>query len=262
MPGGRRRAIGSGPRLRRRRFRRKYTRRVGAIPPEQEDRFAEHRGAQRGDRARTASALDQPDQAHRSLAALRHRRPAKVRGDRQRLRAERLVAPKLDRHGRPSAKHRARRRIDRCAARTVPVERLEIEAACSQPEDPAPDRARHDTPPLRDAGLRSAAQDHFADRIEDDLDADDPARQRIPGQDSLAVPAALAARQRHLQRHVVHAGLELTLDAAASQPEVTAAARGASTAGQDLVASVLDDRRVLATFEIEYEDHVLMTAPG
>jgi hypothetical protein len=144
----------------------------------------------------------------------------------------------------------------------VPVERLEIETACPQPEDPAPERARHDAPPLRDAGLGSFAQDHLADRIEDELDADDPARQRITGQDALAVLAAPAARQRELQRHAVDAGLELALDPAASQPEVAAAARGTPTAGEDLVAGALDDRRVLATLDLEYEDHVLLTAPG
>lgn len=143
----------------------------------------------------------------------------------------------------------------------MPVERLEIEAACAQPEDPAPDRARHDAPPLRDAGLRSAAHD-LADRTEDDLDADDLARQRIAGQHALAVPAPPAARQRHLQPHAVRAGRELSLDPTARQREVAAVARGTPTAGEDFVAGALDGRRVLATFDVEYEDHVLLTAPG
>jgi len=240
----------------------KYTRRVGPVPPEQEDRFAEHRGAQRGDRTHTTGALDQPDQAHTSLAALRHRGPAEVRRDRQRRRAERTVATQLDRHGRPPMQHGARRRIDRCVACAMPVEPIEVEGACPEAEDPAPDRASHDAPPLRDASLRSAAHDHLADRVEGHLDAEDLARQRIARQNSLAVPAALAARQRHLQRHVARAGPELSLDPTASQLEVAAAARGTPTAGEDLRAGVLDDRGILATFDIEYEDHVLMTAPG
>lgn len=232
------------------------------MPPEQQDRLAEHRGAPRGDRAWTAGALDQPDQARRGRAALRHRRPAQVRGDRQRRRAERTVATQLDRHGRPPMQHGAWRRIDRCVARAVPVEPLEVERACPKAEDPAPDRARHHAPPLRDAALGRAAGQHLADRIEDDLDADDPARQRIPGQDALPVPARAAPRQRHLQHHAVDAGLELALDPTAGQPEVAAAARGTPTASQKLVAGAVDDPGVAARLDVEYEHHVLMAAPG
>ena len=33
-------------------------------------------------------------------------------------------------------------------------------------------------------------------------------------------------------------------------------------AGEQLVAGAIDDRAVLATLDVEYENHVLVTAPG
>jgi hypothetical protein len=44
--------------------------------------------------------------------------------------------------------------------------------------------------------------------------------------------------------------------------EITTLTASTTTIGEELVACRVDNRRVVATFEVEYENHVLMTAPG
>lgn len=144
----------------------------------------------------------------------------------------------------------------------MPVESLEIEGACTEPEHPAPDRARHDAALLGDARHGDSLGEHLRDRIHDDLDAGDLARQRLARQHSLAVPTTAAARQRHRQRDKRVTGLEPPLDSTASQPEVASTTRGTSAVGEDLITGAVDDRGVAARLDVEYEDHVLMTAPG
>jgi hypothetical protein len=44
--------------------------------------------------------------------------------------------------------------------------------------------------------------------------------------------------------------------------EITTLTASATTAGEEVIACRVDDRRVVAILDVEYEDHVLMTAPG
>jgi len=44
--------------------------------------------------------------------------------------------------------------------------------------------------------------------------------------------------------------------------EITALTASATTIGEEFIACMVDDRRVVAIFDVEYENHVLMTAPG
>jgi hypothetical protein len=79
------------------------------------------------------------------------------------------------------------------------------------------------------------------------------------------VSAAATARQRHRENDERVACLEPPPDSTASQLEsalVTCSARGTSTAGKKLIAGVVDGCGVAARLDVEYEDHVLMTAPG
>ena len=79
----------------------------------------------------------------------------------------------------------------------MPVERLEIEGSCAESENPALDRAPCDAATLGDVGERDAIGQRLANRVHNDLDPGDLARQRIAGQDTLAVPAILATCQCH-----------------------------------------------------------------
>lgn len=74
--------------------------------------------------------------------------------------------------------------------------------------------------------------------------------------------ATAAARQRHRERHERVAGLEPALDPTASKLEINSATASTTAAGEDLVACAVDDRGVVAILDLEYENHVLKTAPG
>jgi hypothetical protein len=75
------------------------------------------------------------------------------------------------------------------------------------------------------------------------------------------VPATAAAHQRHRECQKPIACLEPPLDSIASESEIASAARS-TTAGKELIAGTVDDRGVAARLDVEYDDHVLMTAPG
>jgi len=79
------------------------------------------------------------------------------------------------------------------------------------------------------------------------------------------VSAAATARQRHREHDERVARLQAAFDSTASQLEsalVTRSACGTPTAGKNLIAGTVDGRGVAARLDVEYEDHVLMTAPG
>jgi hypothetical protein len=230
------------------------------MPPEQEDRFAEPRRAARGDLAHAADALDERDQSRGCVAPLLGGGPMQICHPWQGRTAE--LATELDHHRGPAVEQRTRSCVARCAPRAVPIQPLEIEGACPESEDPDLDRAGRHAVPLRDAGQGNAVGESLSDCIQDHLDAGNLARQRLERQDSLAVPATAAARQRHREHHRPIAGLQPPRDPTASKPEIAAVARGTPTADEELVASAVDDHGVLATLDVEYEDHVLMTAPG
>jgi len=145
------------------------------------------------------------------------------------------------------------------------IQPLEVESSCAEAEDPALECLPGDADAFCDAGQRHPTEERVTNRIQDDLDAGDLAGQRIPGQHALAVPAAAAPRQRHGQHDVCVARLEPSLDPTASQPESAFATRGTCgtpTTGEKLVAGAVDGRGVAARLNVEYEDHVLMAAPG
>lgn len=142
------------------------------------------------------------------------------------------------------------------------IQPLKIEDSRAESEDPALERAPGDANAFRNARQRHSVGDCLANRIQDDLDAGDLARQRIARQHALATPASTTARQRHRERYKCVAGLEPSLDPTTSQPGCALVTPGAPTTDEDLIASTVDERGVAARLNIEYEDHVLMTAPG
>ena len=145
------------------------------------------------------------------------------------------------------------------------IQLLEVEHACAETENPTLECPSGDAHACRDAGRRPPVGERFTHRLQDDLDAGDLAGQRIRGQHALAVSAAATARQRHSEHDKCVARLEPPFDSTASQLEsalVTRSARGTSTAGKKLIAGIVDGRGVAARLDVEYEDHVLMTAPG
>jgi hypothetical protein len=194
VPGGRRRVIAETRKLRHARRRGKATRRVGSIPPEQEDRFAEPRRAAGGDLANATCAVDERDQSRRCRAPLLERGLARIRRARLGRGGERIAPAKLDADSIPALEHRAPRRVARRAARPVPIEPLEIEGACAESENPAPDRGRHDTAMLGDALQGNSVGESLSDGVQNDVDTGDLAGQRIARQHALAMPATAAAR--------------------------------------------------------------------
>jgi hypothetical protein len=144
----------------------------------------------------------------------------------------------------------------------VAIEPLEVEGSRTESKDPAREGTSGNADAARDARQRDSVGEHLADRIQDHLDARDFARQRIARQHALAVSAAVTSCQRHCERHERVGSLEPSLDATASKSDIVSVACGAPTADEELVATAVDDRCVLARLDVEYEDHVLVTAPG
>lgn len=220
----------------------------------------EHSSALRGELARTSGALDELDQSRHRLATLLGSRPMQVCHPGQGRTAE--PATELDEHRGPAVKQRALPCVAWGPTRAVSVEPLEIEESRTESQEPAPDGVCHDATMLRDTPQGNSVRHRLSDRIENDLDAGDLAGQRIEGQYALAVSATAAARQRYGERDERVACLEPALDPTASKLEINSATTSTTTAGEDLVACAVDDRGVVATLDVEYENHVLMTAPG
>lgn len=260
MLGGRRRVIAETRRLRHPWRNGQDTRRVGAITPEQQDRFAEPRSTERGNFARTPSGLHESDQSRRRFAPLLGGGPMQISHPWQRRGAE--LSTELGGHGSPAVKHRARWCVARCASRSVPIEPLEIERSRTESEHPARDGACNDADAPRDARQRYSVGQHLRNGVDDYLDTGDLARQRVERQHALTVLATPAACQRHQQRRERVACLESSLDPSTSQPQIAAATASTTAARKDLVACTVDDRGVPARFDIEYENQVLMAAPG
>lgn len=233
------------------------------MPSEQQDRFAEPRGTQCGDRARATRPFEESNQSRRCFASLLDAGPTQVSHHRRYRGAQ--LSLELSRHRGPAMERRARWRITRCTPCAMAIQLLEVEHACPEAEDPTLDCPSGDADACGDAGRRPPVSERVTHRIQDDLDAGDLAGQRIPGQHALTVSAAAAARQRHSKHDERVARLEPPFDSTASQLEsalVTRSARGTSTAGKKLIAGIVDGRGVAARLDVEYEDHVLMTAPG
>jgi len=217
-------------------------------------------GAQRRDLAHAAGALDPCDQSCRGRAPLLDGGPLQVRHTGQPHSTEPLIH--LDPNGTPAMEHRALGRIAGRALRPVPVEPLQIEHPCAESEDPPLDGARGNAGAPGGARHGSFVGERLRHGLHDDLDPGNLARQRLVGQHSLAVPARSAACERHGQRHERVECLEPALHSTTSKLEITTLTASATTIGEELVACMVDNRRVVATFEVEYENHVLMTAPG
>jgi hypothetical protein len=159
-------------------------------------------------------------------------------------------------------KQRGLRRIARRSTGTVPVQPLEVEHTGSEPEHPALDGARYDARRAGDARQRHLVDRRLPDRVQDHLDARYFSRQRLERQHALAMPTIAAACERHLEHHGCAVQVEPALDSAPSKSQVAAATSCAATAGKQLVSRGIDDRGVLARLHVEYENQVLVTAPG
>ena len=168
----------------------------------------------------------------------------------------------LDPHGTPAVEHRALGRIAGGALGPVPVQPLQIEQPCPESEHPPLDGARSDAGASGSARQGSFIGERLHHGRHDDLDPGDFARQRVAGQHPLAVPAPSAARERHGQHDERVERLEPALHSTASKLEIPPLTASATTIGEELIACMVDNRRVVATFDFEYENHVLMTAPG
>lgn len=217
-------------------------------------------GAQRRDLAHPTGTLDEGDQSRCSLAPLLDGGPLQVRHPGQPRSTEPPIY--LDPHRTPAVEHRALGRIAGRALRAVPVEPFQIEQPCTQSEHPPLDGARSDAGAPGGARHSSSVGECLCNGRQDDLDPGNLARQRIAGQHPLAVPATSAARQRHGQYDERVGCLEPALDLTTSKLQITSLTARATTPAKDLIACVVDDRGVVATLDVEYENHVLMTAPG
>lgn len=217
-------------------------------------------GAQRCDLAHPTRTLEPRDQSCRGLAPLRDGGPLQVRHLGHPRRTEPPIH--LDPHGTPAVEPRALGRIAGRALRPVPVEPLQIEQPCAESEHPPLDSARSDASAPGRARHGRFGGERLRHGRHDDFDPGDFARQRIVGQHTLAVPAPSAACECHEQRHERVGGLEPALHPTTSKLEIATLTASATTIGEELIACMVDNRRVVATFHFEYENHVLMTAPG
>jgi hypothetical protein len=76
------------------------------------------------------------------------------------------------------------------------------------------------------------------------------------------VPAPSAARERHGKHYERIEGFEPAHHSTTSKLEITTLTVRTTTIGEELITCMVDNRRVVAIFDVEYENHVLMTAPG
>jgi len=76
------------------------------------------------------------------------------------------------------------------------------------------------------------------------------------------MPTTPAPRQRDRKGYERVSGLEPSRHPTASKPEIASVACRTTTAEQQLVTGGVDDCRIAARLDVEYENHVLMTAPG
>ena len=231
------------------------------MPPEQQHGLTEQRCAEGGDLAGASRTVNEPDEPGGRVAALVDGQPVRVGGGRS-VRGAGSVAAELDGDRRPALEQPAHRSAGRRSSPAVPVEPLEVKRPRTEPEHPAPQRARRDPDALGDARHGCVLGENPGGGIENDLDAGDLAWQRITGEHPLAVAAVAAARERHRQGQERVGRLEPALDAAPGETDVAPSARRTAAPHKKIVAGVVDDRGVAARFDGEYEDHVLMTAPG
>ena len=236
------------------------TRRVAPRSTELQDRFSEHRCPALGESAWTARCLHESDQAHRGFAALLRSGPTHVGHRRRHRRAE----PSCELHGdrRPTLQERALRSVVGRSARSVSIQSLEIKHPRSEPEHPELYGARHHACLTGDTRPRGAIDKRLPDRIQNQVDACHLSRQRFERQHPLAVPTLAAPRESDLAYHGFTEKLEPALDPTPSKSQIAAPARSAPTPCQQLVARRIDDGRVLARLNAEYDNHVLVTAPG
>lgn len=156
---------------------------------------------------------------------------------------------------------RALRSVVGRSARSVSIQALEIEHPRSEPEHPELHGARHHACRTGNARPRGADK-RLPDRIQNHLDARHLSRQRFVRQHALAVPAVMAPRERDLEHQGLTEQLEPALDPTPSKSQIATTARSAPTPCQQLVTRSVDGGRVLARLDFEYENHVLVTAPG
>lgn len=230
------------------------------MAPEQQNRFAEPRSALCGHLARTTDPLDKSHQLHGRLAPLLDRGPSQVGHHRQCGRTK--LMPQLGGYRSPAMQHRARRCVARSASRAMAIEPLEIEGSCAESEDPALEGAPRDADVSRHGRQGNSVGERLTHRLQDDLDPGDLAGQCIPGQHPLAVPTTPTPRQRNREGYERVSGLEPSCHPTASKSEVASVACSTTTAKQQLVSGAVDDRGIAARLDVEYENHVLMTAPG
>jgi hypothetical protein len=230
------------------------------MAPEQQDRFSEQRGAARGELARTTRCVDESNQPSGRLAALFRTRPTQVRRRERHRGAE--PPRELRRHRGPTMQQRALRSRARCPPRSMPIQPLEVEHSCAEPEHPDLEGPRYDARRAGDGRQRGAVDNRVRDCTQNDVDAGHFPRQRLERQHALAVPTIATARDRHRENHRRAATVQPTLDSAPSKSQIATAACSAVTPSQQLVTRLIDDDGVLAKLEVEYENQVLVTAPG
>jgi hypothetical protein len=230
------------------------------MAPEQEDRFAEPLGPERGDLAHPAGTLDETDQSCHGLVSLLDGGPPQVRHGGPARNTEPPMH--LGHHCTPAMEHRGLGCIAGGALCPVAIEPLQVEQPRPESEQPPLDGACSDAGASGSAGHGRAFGECFREGLHDHLDPGDLARQRIAGQYPLAMSAPSATCEGHAQRHERVGCLEPASDPTTSKLEITPRTARAATTGEETIASTVDDRRVAAMLNVEYEHHVLMTAPG
>jgi hypothetical protein len=230
------------------------------MAPEQQDRFAEPRSTLCSHFARTTDPLDKPHQLHGRHPPLLDSGPSQV-GHHRPCGSTKLMTY-LSGHRSPAMQHCAGRCIARSALRAVAIEPLEIEGSCAESEDPALEGAPRDADVSRHGRQGNSVGERLTHRLQDDLHPGDLAGQCIPGQHPLAVPTTPTPRHRNREGYERVSGLEPSCHPTASKPEIASVACSTTTAEQQLVTGPVDGCRIAARLHVEYENHVLMTAPG
>jgi hypothetical protein len=132
----------------------------------------------------------------------------------------------------------------------------------SEPEHPELHGARHHARRTGDARQRGAVDKRSPDCVQNHVDARHLSRQRFVRQHALAVPTVTAPRECDFEHQGLTEKLQPAFDPTPSKSQIAATARSAPAPSQQLVPRCIDDGRVPARLDFEYENHVLVTAPG
>ena len=215
--------------------------RVGDPGPEQKHRLLEQRCPHGARPVRSSESLldevHQPSAGDLELAVARQEWV-----ECEPRRGNRCVAARL-RHERAELdEHRALRSVRPSDPRAMSPEPKQIQVSRPEPRDPEPNRETRDPVLVRNRGDALASHDRCY-RADNDFHARHLARERVAGQDSLAMPALDTPGERNPQHHKARPRVELAWHAASCQAQRPAAALSAPAPLEKSAAIVAARRR-------------------